>query len=80
VTEQLTTQERVLLYIRRSSYSPSVREIAAALEGSPSAVQHHLDKLEADGWIRRGGRERRIEVRHAELDRQWLDGVERDQP
>jgi DNA-binding MarR family transcriptional regulator len=63
VTVNLTTQERVLLYIRRSTYSTSVREIAAALEVSPSAVQHHLDRLEADGWIKRGGPERRIVLR-----------------
>lgn len=47
-------RERILNFIRASSYSPSVREIARELGLALSTVQHHLDMLEATGQIQRG--------------------------
>lgn len=52
-------QEQVFLavssLIERRGYPPTIREICAeAGLTSTSTVAHHLDQLEARGWIRRG--------------------------
>jgi repressor LexA len=60
------TQSRVLAWItaNRVLYSPTVREIAAAMGyKSPHAVTVHLDALERKGRIRRvANKSRNIEV------------------
>ena len=41
--------------VRESGYPPTVREIAVAVDlASTSAVHHHLEALERDGYIERG--------------------------
>lgn len=51
-------RQRIMDYIaatiRARGYPPSVREIATAVSlASPSAVHHHLEALERDGYIQR---------------------------
>lgn len=66
----LTDKQRQILdflrdFQRRNGYSPSVREIAAAVNlSSPSSVQLHLNTLESLGCISRsgGGKTRSITV------------------
>lgn len=67
MTTELTARQReVLEFIKANTayYSPSVREIAAALSiRSPNAVTNHLVALEKKGAIRRRpGEHRNIEV------------------
>ena len=67
MTTELTARQReVLEFIKANMayYSPSVREIAAALSiRSPNAVTNHLVALERKGAIRRRpGEHRNIEV------------------
>ncbi len=51
----MNTREKVLGFVRDCPYSPSVREIAAEVGlSSPSTVQKHLNRLEADGLLARG--------------------------
>ena len=41
--------------VRERGYPPSVREIAAAVDlASTSAVHHHLQALEREGYLERG--------------------------
>ena len=52
------TRERILNYIRQfldeKGYAPTVRDIAKGCNiSTPSVVQHHLNKLEDEGHIRR---------------------------
>ena len=52
------TRERILNYIRQfldeKGYAPTVRDIARGCNiSTPSVVQHHLNKLEDEGHIRR---------------------------
>lgn len=67
----LTARQReVLEWIKANMayYSPTVREIAAALSiKSPHGVTGHLEALERKGYIRMAnGRPRGIEVVHAD--------------
>lgn len=39
--------------IRRNGVSPTVREIAESLDTVVSAVQHHIDRLVAEGLLER---------------------------
>jgi len=56
MSEIVSTRDRILEFIRSRPYSPTVREIQDAVGvASPSTVQKHLDRLEADGQIGRGG-------------------------
>ncbi len=61
-------QREVLEWIKANMhlYSPTVREIAAALSiKSPNGVAAHLEALQRKGYIRRAnGRARAIEVIH----------------
>ena len=52
------TRERILNFIRqfldKRGYAPTVRDIAKGCDiSTPSVVQHHLNKLEDEGHIRR---------------------------
>jgi SOS-response transcriptional repressor LexA len=61
----VTRRDKILKYIEQADHSPTVREIAKAVGlKSPATVATHLDKLEADGLIRRFGDERRIYPRN----------------
>ena len=67
----LTARQReVLEWIKANMayYSPTVREIAAAMEiRSPHGVTGHLEALERKGYIRMAqGKPRGIEVVHAD--------------
>lgn len=62
----MTRRDRILKFIEQADHSPTIREIAAAVGlKSPATVATHLDKLEADGLIRRFGEERRIYPRNS---------------
>ncbi len=54
----LQTIER---FVRDEGYTPSVREIGAAVELAPATVQQHLEVLERKGYIRRSGQSHGIE-------------------
>ncbi|HEY7023648.1 MAG TPA: transcriptional repressor LexA [Candidatus Limnocylindrales bacterium] len=52
--------EFIAATVRERGYPPSVREIAAAVDlASTSAVHHHLQALEREGLIERGGSQSR---------------------
>lgn len=59
-------QHRVLQTIERfvqnEGYSPSVREIGAAIDLAPATVQQHLEALERKGYIHRSGQSHGIEI------------------
>ena len=74
--EQLTEKQREIYdyikwFLRERSYSPSVREIAAAVGlKSPSTVHFHLKAMEEQGFLtRRQGRTRSIALVDPEEDR-----------
>ena len=57
-------KQRIIEYIaatlRARGYPPSVREIARAVDlASPSAVHHHLEVLEREGYLERGATQSR---------------------
>jgi repressor LexA len=61
-----SSRERILEYLRASSYSPTVREIGDAVGlTSTATVHYHLRLLELKGVIERHGSERRISVKDA---------------
>ena len=49
-------RQKILEYIRRCDYSPTVREIALAVGISPGTAQYHLERLERSGEIERSGK------------------------
>lgn len=70
----LTPRQRLILdtihaHTRNLGYPPSVREIGAAVGlTSTSSVHHHLQTLEANGYLRRtAGRCRAVVLESAEL-------------
>ena len=54
----LRTIER---FVRDEGYTPSVREIGAAVGLAPATIQQHLEVLERKGYIRRSGQSHGIE-------------------
>lgn len=57
----MTTRDRILSFIETTDHSPTIREIAQAVGLKSTATVHtHLEKLEAEGRIRRLGEQRRI--------------------
>ena len=73
--EKLTPKEQ-LVYdyivdtIRREGYSPSVRDIASAVDmKSTSTVHHYIGRLEAKGYIQKeSGKSRTLRIEKAEND------------
>ena len=73
--EKLTAKEQ-LVYdyivdtIRREGYSPSVRDIATAVDmKSTSTVHHYIRRLEEKGYIQKeSGKSRTLRVEKAEND------------
>lgn len=59
-------QHRVLQtikhFVKDEGYTPSVREIGAAIDLAPATVQQHLEVLERKGYIRRSGESHGIEI------------------
>lgn len=56
-----STREKILRFVEQADHSPTIREIARAVGlKSTATVATHLDRLEADGLIRRLGEQRRI--------------------
>ena len=55
----LQTIER---FVRDEGYTPSVREIGAAVELAPATVQQHLEVLDRKGYLRRSGQSHGIEL------------------
>lgn len=43
-------------HIRENRYAPTVREVAQGCQLALSVVQYHLDRLEAEGMLRRNPR------------------------